>query len=257
MTHVCKARPCSTDRLPAGLPRVDSIVGRCSLRAAPAAERPIPRASAERNHALVDRVHSRAQNELGVPRRRPRFLFPGKQRRARVGISFLSIGHEIDNQTSTQPREMNMNAFKQTLVAIAAAATLGATGLASIRPPPMTTATVMARMAGMATIAIPRTATATAIPRTATATAIPLTATATVTATGATATAPGSGRFPGFPSTRRDFHRAGSSSSPPTSSCRRRVPRPCHGFWSGAGPRGPLQSERRFAQFSGVRACAM
>ena len=131
MTRVCKARPCSTDRLPAGLPRVDSIVGRCSLRAAPAAEHPILRASAERYHALVDRVHSRAQNELGVPRRRPRFLFPGKQRRARVGISFLSIGHEIDNQTSTQPREMNMNAFKQTLVAIAAAATLGATGLAS------------------------------------------------------------------------------------------------------------------------------
>ena len=43
----------------------------------------------------------------------------------------MSIGHEIDNQTSTQPREMNMNAFKQTLVAIAAVVTLGATGLAS------------------------------------------------------------------------------------------------------------------------------
>ena len=41
-----------------------------------------------------------------------------------------------------------MNAFKQTLVAIVAAATLGATGLASARPPSMTTATVMARMGG-------------------------------------------------------------------------------------------------------------
>src|SRR5271169_6105905 len=78
----------------------------------------------------------------------------------------------------------------------------------------MTTATVMARMVGLATIAIPRTATATAIPRTATAIAIviPRTPTATVTATGTTATAtvPGNGQFPGFPSTRRDFHRAGS-----------------------------------------------
>ena len=38
----------------------------------------------------------------------------------------------LDRQpNSTQPREMNMNAFKKTLVAIAAVATLGATGLAS------------------------------------------------------------------------------------------------------------------------------
>ena len=44
---------------------------------------------------------------------------------------FPSTAFEIDNQTSTQPKEMNMNAFKKTLVAIAALATLGATGLAS------------------------------------------------------------------------------------------------------------------------------
>jgi hypothetical protein len=160
---------------------------------------------------------------------------------------------------------MNINAFKQTLVAIVAAATLGGTGLASAQASANDYGYGYGSYGGYGYIAIPRTATATAtaIPRTATATAIPLTATATatatatVTATGTTATAPGNGRFPGFPSIRRDFHRAGSSSPPPTGSCRRRVLRSRHGFRSGAGPRGRLQSERRFAQFSGVRACAM
>ena len=78
------------------------------------------------------------------------------------------------------------------------------------------------------------------------ATAIPLTATATVTATGTTASAPGNGPFPGFPDPAR-FSSRRVFVAPPTDSCRRRVPRPRHGFRSGAGPRGPLQSERRFS----------
>ena len=84
-----------------------------------------------------------------------------------------------------------MNAFKKTLVAIAAVATLG--GLASPQASAAditTTADMVDMAAGMAT-ASPPTAT-TAIPPT---TAIPLTATATSpTAT----TAADNGRFPGF-----------------------------------------------------------
>src|SRR5271170_5529697 len=80
------------------------------------------------NHASV---RLSAPTRLTVPWRRPRSLFPREQRRPRAGIRFLSVGNEIDNQTSTQSGDMNMNAFKKTLVAIAAVATLGATGLAS------------------------------------------------------------------------------------------------------------------------------
>jgi hypothetical protein len=102
---------------------------------------------------------------------------------------------------------MNINAFKQTLVAIVAAATLGATGLASTQASANDYGYGYGSYGGYGYIAIPRTATATAIPLT-----------ATVTATGTTATAPGNRRFPGFPSTRRDFHHAASSSRPPTGS---------------------------------------
>ena len=77
-----------------------------------------------------------------------------------------------------------MNAFRKTLVAIAAAATLGATGLASTQAS-AEDGMVTAAMVGMATTATPRTATI-ATPRTAT-TAIPRMATALMAVTVATA----------------------------------------------------------------------
>ena len=90
--------------------------------------------------------------------------------------------------STSRTENMNMNAFKKTLVAIAAVATLGATGLAPPRlPPDITTAMATAdTVAGMAT-ASPPTA-ITAIPPTA---AIPLTATATSPTATATAAAEG------------------------------------------------------------------
>ena len=99
-----------------------------------------------------------------------------------VGACVMFSSLVAPHGSTSQTENMNMNAFKKTLVAIATVATLG--GLVSPRlPPDTTTATDMVDMvAGIAT-ASPPTATAaiphtTAIPRTATATSPTVTATA-------------------------------------------------------------------------------